>query len=123
MRAKILDRKKVYGGARRRAPASSVDTPALADTPVLTTGTIGEAPAKAARLDKADTIELARQTLCAICISSDAPSNAKATAARTLLELVGALGRHADPSAMNTVPASEMSLEQLEDRIRALTSH
>ena len=74
-------------------------------------------------LDKQETIELAKETLCQICIASDAPSNAKATAARTLLELVGALGRHADPTALDTIPASEMSLEQLEERIRALASH
>ena len=77
----------------------------------------------AARLDKQETIELAKATLQAICIAQDAPSNAKATAARTLLELVGALGRHADPTALDTIPASEMSLEQLEERIRALASH
>ena len=77
----------------------------------------------AARLDKQETIELARQTLSARCIAQDSPANAKATAARTLLELVGALGRHSDPTAMNTIPASEMTLEQLEARIASLVSH
>jgi len=80
-------------------------------------------PQTTARLDKQETIELAKETLRQICVSHDAPSNAKATAARTLLELVGALGRHADPSSMNTIPASEMSLEQLEARIASLVSH
>ena len=75
------------------------------------------------RLDKAETIELARGNLARDMYSAEAPSNAKATAARTLLELVGALGRHADPTALNTVPASEMSLEQLEARIAALVTH
>ena len=119
MRAPILkNRKKVYPGKNRAAPAAIA--PSALDTPA-------QAPARAARLDKADnkadTIALARETLCQICIAHDAPSNAKATAARTLLELVGALGRHADPSALNTIPASEMSLEQLEARIAALAKH
>lgn len=111
-----ITRKKAYGRGKKPPPqngclvlsAETVDTPA---------------PAKAARLDKAETIELAKETLRQICIAPDAPSNAKATAARTLLELVGALGRHADPTALNTVPASEMSLEQLEARIAALVTH
>jgi hypothetical protein len=97
---------------RRQAPP-----PPIADT---------KAPASAARakrLDKQETIELAKTTLNEICLSQDAPANAKATAARTLLELVGALGRHSDPASMNTIPASEMSLEQLEARIASLVSH
>ena len=105
----MRDHKKVYGRGNRQAPtASRLDTPA---------------PVKTARLDKAETIELAKETLQAICLAPDAPSNAKATAARTLLELVGALGRHADPTSLNTIPASEMSLEQLEARIASLVSH
>ena len=94
--------------------AERLDTDTPLDTPAAVT---------TARLDKAETIELAKRTLQSICLASDAPSNAKATAARTLLELVGALGRHADPSSMNTIPASEMSLEQLEARIASLVSH
>jgi hypothetical protein len=110
----IRPRKKVYG-CGKPPPKSCLDLSAeTVDTP---------APPPAKRLDKQETIELAKATLCAICLSSDAPSNAKATAARTLLELVGALGRHADPSSLNTIPASEMSLEQLEARIAALVSH
>jgi hypothetical protein len=110
----IKNHKKTYGRKptlRKSCTPLSAD---IVDTP---------APVKAARLDKAETIELAKETLRQICITPDAPSNAKATAARTLLELVGALGRHADPSSMNTIPASEMSLEQLEARIASLVSH
>jgi hypothetical protein len=111
----IKSHKKTYG-ARKPPPQKSclplsVD---VVDTPT---------PQTTARLDKAETIELAKETLRQICVAPDAPSNAKATAARTLLELVGALGRHADPSSMNTIPASEMSLEQLEARIASLVSH
>jgi hypothetical protein len=100
---------------------TSADTPALVEP--VTVGAEALQTVTTARLDKQQTIELAKATLQAICVSSDAPSNAKATAARTLLELVGALGRHADPSSMNTTPASEMSLEQLEARIASLVSH
>jgi hypothetical protein len=100
---------------------TSADTPAA--SPVVTVGAQASQNVTTARLDKQETIELARATLQSICLSADAPSNAKATAARSLLELVGALGRHADPSSMNTIPASEMSLEQLEARIASLASH
>lgn len=127
MRAPILkNRKRVYPGKSRAKPAIAASAP---DTRALDTPAPAPAPAlaKPARLDKADnkadTIALASETLRQICISDEAPSNAKATAARTLLELVGALGRHADPSALNTIPASEMSLEQLEARIAALAKH
>jgi hypothetical protein len=101
--------------------AERLDTPL--DTPPAALEPAALQTVTTSRLDKQETIELAKATLCAICVSSDAPSNAKATAARTLLELVGALGRHADPSSLNTIPASEMSLEQLEARIASLVSH
>jgi hypothetical protein len=98
------------------------DTPALADTQAGARQE-PEPATKPTRLDKDKTIELAKETLRQICLAQDAPANAKATAARTLLELVGALGRHADPASMNTLPASEMSLEQLEARIASLVTH
>jgi hypothetical protein len=121
-----ITRKKVYGRARKAPapPQNGCLLPAeVATAPLSAVSVDTPAPAKAARLDKQETIELAKATLQSICVASDAPSNAKATAARTLLELVGALGRHADPSSMNTIPASEMSLEQLEARIASLVSH
>lgn len=136
MRAPIANRKKVYPGKRQRGARSAVDTPAPLDTPAMQASVTDKplsagdcdapsqpSPLLATRLDRQETIELAKTTLQTICLSSDAPSNAKATAARTLLELVGALGRHANPSDMNIIPASEMSLEQLEARIAALASH
>src|SRR5580704_12533684 len=88
MRTPILNRKKTYGRAKKPPPPKSCPPLSVeaVDTPT---------PQTTARLDKAETIELAKRTLHAICLAPDAPSNAKATAARTLLELVGALGRHA----------------------------
>ena len=122
MRDPILNRKKVYGGNRHKSGARSPDTVDTQAAPGMQASALA-APAKASRLDKDKTIELARETLRQICLAQDAPSNAKATAARTLLELVGALGRHADPASMNTIPASEMTLEQLEARIASLVTH
>jgi len=118
--------KKTYG--RKVKPAGRLDTPLDTPAAALPAGVASAQPAAlqtvtTARLDKQQTIELAKETLRQICVTPEAPSNAKATAARTLLELVGALGRHADPSSMNTIPASEMSLEQLEARIASLVSH
>jgi hypothetical protein len=113
------------GNRQAPPPKSCLELSAVStDTPApVTIGAQSSQTVTASRLDKQQTIELAKETLQAICISQEAPSNAKATAARTLLELVGALGRHADPTALNTVPASEMSLEQLEARIAALITH
>lgn len=126
MRAPILKRKKVYGRGKKPPPPKSCPELSAVSTDTPAAVTVGAQPLQTvtpSRLDKAETIELAKATLQAICISDESPSNAKATAARTLLELVGALGRHADPTALNTVPASEMSLEQLEARIAALVTH
>lgn len=116
MRQPILNRNKTYGrGKKSQTKPNNLSVEAArVDMP---------APALAKRLDKHETIELAKETLRQICVSQEAPSNARATAARTLLELVGALGRHSDPTSMNTIPASEMSLEQLEARIASLITH
>jgi hypothetical protein len=124
----IKNHKKTYGRGRKPPQKSCPPLSAEAvDTPAASFDvTVGAEPLQTVttvRLDKQQTIELAKETLRQICITPDAPSNAKATAARTLLELVGALGRHADPSSMNTIPASEMSLEQLEARIASLVNH
>jgi hypothetical protein len=124
----IKNHKKTYGRGRKPPPksclvlsAETVDTAADTRAPALEPAAALQT-VTTARLDKQQTIELAKETLRQICITPDAPSNAKATAARTLLELVGALGRHADPSSLDTIPASEMSLEQLDERIAALIS-
>jgi hypothetical protein len=124
----IKNHKKTYGRGRKPPQKSCPPLSAEAvDTPTaLEPVTIGAEPLQTvttARLDKQQTIELAKETLQQICLAPSSPSNAKASAARTLLELVGALGRHADPTSMNTIPASEMSLEQLEARIASLVSH
>ena len=63
-----------------------------------------------------DPVELARLTLQAIC-KSDAPAAARAQAARTLLELSGALRNEAPRDGR----ASEMTLAELDARIASLT--
>jgi hypothetical protein len=63
-----------------------------------------------------DPVELARLTLQAIC-RSDAPAAARAQAARTLLELSGALRNEAPRDGR----ASEMTLAELDARIASLT--
>ena len=63
-----------------------------------------------------DPVELARLTLQAIC-KSDAPASARAQAARTLLELSGALRNEAPRDGR----ASEMTLAELDARIASLT--
>ena len=63
-----------------------------------------------------DPVELARLTLQSIC-RSDAPAAARAQAARTLLELSGALRNEAPRDGR----ASEMTLAELDARIASLT--
>lgn len=57
-----------------------------------------------------DPVSLARETLQDICRSKTAPAAARAQAARTLLELAGALKN----GVQNGVPAGEMSAEELD---------
>jgi hypothetical protein len=64
-----------------------------------------------------DPVELAKLTLQAICRNVASPAAARAQAARTLLELAGALRPGGETSRRI---ASEMSLEELDDRLRAL---
>ena len=63
-----------------------------------------------------DPVELAKLTLQSIC-RSDAPAAARAQAARTLLELSGALRNEAPRDGR----ASEMTLAELDARIASLT--
>ena len=64
-----------------------------------------------------DPVQLATLTLQAIC-KSEAPASARAQAARTLLELHGALARG---QTQNDALASELSASELDARIEALT--
>jgi hypothetical protein len=60
--------------------------------------------------------------LQSVALDGDAPAAARAQAARTLLEFVGAIGRHAPEPAAKTAtkPAAEMSLAELDAAIAAL---
>jgi hypothetical protein len=64
-----------------------------------------------------DPVELARLTLQAICRNGESPAAARAQAARTLLELAGALR---NGGADTRRAASEMTLEELDARLESL---
>ncbi len=70
-------------------------------------------------LDDAD-LDLAKQALRDVLTDAQAPANARAAAARTMLELGGALGRHAAPPVDPPRPTGELSRGALEDELRAL---
>lgn len=95
-------------------PAPAIETPA--DTALTVHGP--SAPFLDVRLLQ-DTALLALQT---VCLAADAPSAAKAAAARTLLEYCGAIGRHAPEPQTRAAdkPLSEMSLDEIDAQIRAL---
>lgn len=61
--------------------------------------------------------ELPKETLQSICRDEKAPAAARAQAARTLLELSGALKNTVSP---DTKSASEVTLAELDERIAAL---
>jgi dihydroorotase-like cyclic amidohydrolase len=67
-----------------------------------------------------DITKLAKRTLMAICKDAEAPASAKAQAARTLLEAEGALERGA--SRATSVPAAEMTAEQLDKALAEATN-
>lgn len=68
-------------------------------------------------LDGLDSVELAKLTLQRICRDESTPASARAQAARTLLELSGAL-RVA--SVISSSSASEMSAQELDARLAQL---
>lgn len=61
--------------------------------------------------------DLIRTTLKEIMRDPGAPAAAKAQAARTLAEMVGALGRHAPPPTQADKPLTEMTREELEKEL------
>jgi hypothetical protein len=65
-----------------------------------------------------DPVELARLTLQAICRDGGSPSAARAQAARTLLELAGALRSGSQDLASK--PAGELTSDELDARLAAL---
>ena len=65
-----------------------------------------------------NTVELAKLTLQAICKDPKAPAAARAQAARTLLELAGALKNTVADTTRKTAP--ELTLAELDERLEAL---
>lgn len=107
----------------KRTAANGPQTPASVSRPFDTSDT----PDTAQRPPEPDLdpLSLQRAALAAlqeVAGAADAPMAARAAAARTLLEYVGAIGRHApEPPARAAVkPASEMSLSELDAAIAAL---
>lgn len=71
------------------------------------------------RLDMvSDPVELAKLTLQAICQNATFPAGARAQAARTLLELAGAL----KITPVEGRAGAEMSLEEIDARLEALAA-
>lgn len=106
------------------------------ETPVNASGAPGSVRGHLDTSDTPDTVQrppepdldplrlqaCALSALQTVAGAADAPMAARAAAARTLLEYVGAIGRHApEPPARAAVkPASEMSLSELDAAIAAL---
>lgn len=68
----------------------------------------------------AQDVDLVRETLRAICGDQTAPAAARAQAARTLAEMVGALGRHAAPPAGAGKALADMTRDELEAELAGL---
>ena len=92
---------------------SSVKTAKSIVAPATTNQTLDPA-------DLSDT-ELARMALRAVLLDAGAPGAAKASAARTLLEMAGTLGKNAKPVSDTSKPVGELSREELERELRALS--
>jgi hypothetical protein len=71
---------------------------------------------------KSDTVrDIAQQALVEIASDPDAPSAARASAARTLLEMEGAIGRNqTPPSVTEDRPLSSLSRADLEAELSRL---
>jgi hypothetical protein len=69
--------------------------------------------------DSAD-LDLAREALRDVLTDRQAPAAARAAAARTMLELNGALGRNAAPPIDPSKPTSELSRADLLAELQAL---
>lgn len=82
---------------------------------------IGASPTDDAAAPDPQDVDLVRETLRAICRDTTAPAAARAQAARTLAEMVGALGRHAAPPPPPGKPLSELKRDELEAELAALT--
>lgn len=69
-----------------------------------------------------DDLELAKEALRSVLRDDAAPAAARAAAARTMLEVNGALGRNAAPVIDPGKPTSELSRDDLEAELRALSA-
>lgn len=65
-------------------------------------------------------VDFVKKILRDLLSDPDAPSSARAAAARTLAELSGALGRHAPPPAPPARPVAQMTLAEIEAELAAL---
>ena len=68
-----------------------------------------------------DDLELAKQALRDVLQDGTAPAAARAAAARTMLELNGALGRNAAPPIDSGKGTSELSRAELEAELASLS--
>lgn len=67
-----------------------------------------------------DDLELVRGVLREVLVDATAPAAAKVQAARTLAELIGALGRHQTTPPSSNRAANDMSLEDIDAELDAL---
>lgn len=68
-----------------------------------------------------DDVMLALSTLRAVCLDTAAPAAARASAARTILEVKALIGRHATPDEdAARKPAHAMTREEMEAELRAM---
>lgn len=67
--------------------------------------------------------DLAVKTLREICSDFDAPKQAKATAARTLLELSGDIGKLQSEKPRDTKALHELTRKELDEEISRVVSH
>lgn len=63
---------------------------------------------------------VAIETLTLVCADTQAPAAARAAAARTLLELIGSIGRLQVPESGSETPVSELSASELDREIERL---
>lgn len=63
---------------------------------------------------------IAIATLRKVCEADDAPAAARAAASRTLLEMMGLIGRLQAPEATRETPLSEMTASQIDSELERL---
>lgn len=73
---------------------------------------------KSSKSEKLKTLII--KNLTGIVEDTGAPANARASAARTLAEIAGVIGRHASTPAASDKSLAECSLEELEAQLASL---